>query len=165
MQRRRCGFTLPECLMAAAILSFAVAAIAQAIVSGQMQVEQALHDQRAVAIGSALLEEIIAKPYHDPDGGENVLGPEAGESARGAFDNSDDYHGYSDAAGELVDAQDSAYPQTYQVFSRSVTMTAGSVVLGSFVESVGGLNVTVTVTDQTGRQWQVQRFIPNPGDA
>ena len=52
-----------EVLIASAILSFAVAAISQAIVAGQTQTYEALHAQRGMSLADALIEEIQALPY------------------------------------------------------------------------------------------------------
>lgn len=57
-----CGLTLVECLMASAITAIAVAAIAQAVGSGQMQTADSLHVQRANNLATALMDEVLCLP-------------------------------------------------------------------------------------------------------
>lgn len=158
MQR---GLTLMEVLLACAVLGFVVAAVAPAIVAGQMQAHDAMREERAVQLADALLEEILSKPYADPEGA-TVTGPDAGETQRTLFDNCDDYHGYSEALGAVSDAAGVAYPSVYSVFSRSVTCTYETVSVTG-LGSKAGLTVVVTVTDDHGRNWSVTRFVPEPG--
>ena len=122
--RRGCGrprraLTLVEGLLASALLAFAVAAVSQAVLAGQMQTVAALHHRRAVELAEALMDEILRLPYDDP-GGPSTPGPEGGETDRSAFDNADDYHGFSETAGSLADAAGTVHPTPFQDFTRSV---------------------------------------------
>ena len=155
------AFTLIECLVASAVLAVAVAAISQAIVAGQMSTYDALHSERAVGLAEALMEEILALPYADPDGA-SAPGPEAGENNRADFDNLDDFHGYSEAAGLLADAGGVLYGADFQAFSRAVTAAYGTVTVDAFGRTFNGLTVTITVTDANGRVWTLSRFVPEP---
>jgi len=148
--------------MAAAILALAVAAIAQALVAGQQQVAYALHEQRAIMLAEALVEEILSYPYADPQG-DVGMGPDSGESGRGSFDNVDDFNGYQDVAGSLQDAAGEAYPDTFQVFSRLVAVSSSNMSLSVFSALQPGVVVSVKVTDDAGRFWIVKRFVPEPG--
>jgi len=55
----------------------------------------------ALYLGRELMEEILSKPFDDPEGGGG-MGPDGGESSRALFDNIDDYHGYEDGYGESI---------------------------------------------------------------
>lgn len=150
-----------EVLIASAILAFAVAAIAQAIVAGQMQVYAALYELRAASLAESMIEEIIAKPYADAEGATDA-GPDTGETSRTLFDNADDYHGYTEAIDDdIADASGVAYPAAFQDFARSVTCVYGTADSG-LGDPVTGLTVTITVTDATSRTWTSSRFIPEP---
>lgn len=155
------GFTLPEVLLASAILTFTVAALAQAIVAGQMQTYAALHDARAIALAETLLDEVLALPYDDPDGA-STAGPESGEVIRADFDNLDDYHGYTQSANAIVDPAGAAYPDDYQGFTRSVNVTYGTLNITEFGGDQTGLTVTVTVSEPGGRSWTLTRWVPEP---
>ena len=163
--RRRCrkqdGFTLAEVLIASAILSFATLAIVQAVAAGQATTLDALGRARADALAEVLLEEVLSKPYADPEG-ETGFGPDAGESDRSDFDNIDDYNNYAEAAGTLADHAGSAYPTAYQGFDRVVTVAAVTNTVAALGGDHTGVQVTVTVSEGTGRSWVVERFVPEP---
>ena len=73
------GFTLAEVLIASAILSFVTLGIVQAVSVGQSRTLDALKRSRAQALAEVMLEEILSKPYADPEG-ETGIGPDAGEA-------------------------------------------------------------------------------------
>ena len=158
-QRRRYGLTLIECVVAMTILPLAVTAIALAITSGQAQALEAMNRTRAAMVAEDLMEEVLALPYNDPDGASN-LGPEAGESNRTKFDNADDFHGYTESAGNLIDATGASYPTPIQRFDRSVTCANTSITVTGLGNPIAGLEVTVTVSFSGNPVCTVKRFIP-----
>ena len=155
------GFTLAEVLIASTILSFATLALVQAVTAGQSKTLDALTRARADALAEVLLEEVLSKPYADPEGAATI-GPDAGEAARSTFDNVDDYHGYSESAGTLADHAAVAYPTAYQGFDRAVTVVAVTNSVAALGGDHTGMQVTVTVTGPGGRTWSVERFVPEP---
>ena len=155
------GFTLAEVLIAAAILSFVTLGIVQAVSAGQSRTLDSLKRARADALAEVLLEEILSKPYADPDE-TGAIGPEGDEASRAAFDNVDDYHGYMESAGALADHAGSAYPTPYQVFNRSVSVVAVTNSVSDLGGDHTGVQVTVTVSEPNGRTWVVERFVPEP---
>jgi len=159
---RQQGFTLAEALMASVILTVAVAAVSEAIVSGQMQAYEAMHQQRAVMLVEEMLERVVALPYNDPQG-DTTAGPDAGETTFALYDNADDYHGYSEDEGDTTDIADATFGDAYSRFARSVTAAYGDQSVSGFADPITGLTVTVTVTDDTGRTWVGSRFIAAPG--
>ncbi len=161
MRQRGGGFTLAEVLLASAILAVMVTAVTSAIVAGQAQSYDALHEERAMALGEALLEEVLSRPYHDP-GGENTFGPDGGEDAadRSTFDAVDDFHGYAEAAGGVNDPAGVMYPDLYQRFGRSVQVAADTVSVPAFGTTQNVLAVTVTVAEPGGRAWTLTRLVP-----
>ena len=97
----RRGITIIEGLIASAILAVTVTAIIAPFTTAA----QCEHEDARMAVASflaqELLEEIITKPFYDPQGG-NDLGPETGENSRGQYDNVDDFHGYSETGGSTA---------------------------------------------------------------
>lgn len=156
------GFTLLEALIASVILAMSVLAVTQAITAGHAQLADGLRRQRAIELAEAMVEEITARPHDDPDGA-SALGPDAGESGRGDFDNRDDYHGLSETPGLLADAFASPLPEPYQGFNRAVSITDTTVSLGP-LGSQPALVVTVTVSLPDGRSWPLTRILPEPID-
>ena len=160
-EQNRRAFTLVEVLLASIILSLAVGAITQSISTGHQQSSDALHSLRGVALAEALLEEVLGKPYADPNG-TSAAGPESGETTRQMFDNMDDFHGYTEAQGQVMRLSGTVYGPEYASFERSITATYNTVTIADLGGTVSGLTVVVTVTDDKGRLWTVMRFIPEP---
>lgn len=155
------GFTLIEVMFATAVLAFIVIGLTQSVVSGQAHTYNALHEARALTLGEALMDEILTVDYADP-GGDLTPGPDAGETTRDTFDALDDWHGYTEAAGALVDTAGAAYPALHQVFERSVTAEYDTVTVSAFGGSRNVINVTVTVAEPGGRSWIISRSVPEP---
>lgn len=155
------GFTLAEVLIASAILSFVTLGIVQAVSAGQSRTLDALKRARAQALAEVLLEEILAKPYADPEGAVD-FGPDDGEAARTDFDNVDDYHGYLEAVDTLADHAGVVYSNAYQSLERSVSVVAVTNSVADLGGDHTGLQVTVSVNEPGGRVWSVERFVPEP---
>lgn len=158
--RQPAGFTLPEVLIAAMIVAIISIAVGEAIVSGHKQTDNAMATHRAAALADSLIERVVALPYSDPDGASNN-GPESGESGYSAFDNVDDYHNYSETAGNLVDASGAAWPAEYQTYTRSVRVASETLNVTALGGAHAGVTVTVTVTMPDGRLLSVQRWVPS----
>ena len=161
--RRPAGFTLLEVLIASSILAFTTLALVQAVSAGQSQTLDALRRARGTALAEAMLEEVLSKPYADPQG-ETTIGPDTGESARADFDNLDDYHGLSEAADAIADADGVVYPQPYQRYTRQVTVESETLDIAALGGARQGMRITVTVAESIdgaqGRTWVVTRFVP-----
>ena len=159
----RGGFTLIEVLVASSILAFATLALVQAVSAGQSMTIDALRRARGTALADAMMEEVLSKPYADPQSATG-MGPDAGETSRALFDNIDDYHGFTEAAGAVADADAVLYGAPHQRYARSVTVEAETLNLALLGGAQDGVQVTVTVTETidggAGRAWTVTRFVP-----
>lgn len=155
------GFTLAEVLIASAILSFVTLGIVQAVSVGQSRTLDALKRSRAQALAEVMLEEILSKPYADPEG-ETGIGPDAGEAGRSDFDNVDDYHGLLESVDTLADHAGSLYSIDYQSLERSVSIVTATNSVTDLGGDHTGLQVTVSVNEPGGRVWTVERFVPEP---
>ena len=155
------GLTLAECLVALTILSFAVLAVSYAATTGQQQADYADDAARAVRLARDLAEEILSKPYADPDGSP-VFGPEAGETSRAQFDDADDYHNFAEPAGQLQDFTGSAYTKSHPLCTRSVTITPGGQPVPDLGVTLTGLTVTIRVHTPGRLTCEIHRFIPAP---
>ncbi len=152
------GFTIIEALFAVAVLALVVGGLTQAVVSGQALTYNALHESRAVALAEALMEEIRARPTADPDG-DTALGPDVGETERGAFDAVDDFHGLAeDGTDRLLDSAGTAYPETFQMFERRVSVGRETVDAGLF-GSRAVMRVEVRVSEPSGRAWIIEKVL------
>jgi len=115
------GFTLAEAIMATVVLSIAAAGVLLPFTSGARVRAEGLRRTLAANLASDLMEQIATKPFHDPDGSyyDYNPGPDGGEAI---FDNIDDYHGYSEAEGQIRDAAGAVITDSnYAKFSRTAT--------------------------------------------
>lgn len=150
-----------EVLFASLVLLLTGLALAQALSAGHAQLYANLHQVRAQALLEGLAEEIMALPYDDPDTA-STPGPEAGEPDRASFDNKDDFHGFQEPVGTLVEADGTPYPSSYQVFARSVEATYGAHDPGTGGGPVPGLILLIRTIDTDGAVWTLSRFIEEP---
>lgn len=90
------GFTLLEALLAAVVLAIVVGAVIIPFSAGAANTAQDARTTLAVNLAQDLMEEILAKPFNDPDG------TEVGETGRSTWDDMDDYHGYSESEGTIA---------------------------------------------------------------
>ncbi|MCY2931996.1 MAG: prepilin-type N-terminal cleavage/methylation domain-containing protein [Planctomycetota bacterium] len=98
----RQAFTLIEAMIASVILAVTVTAVSLPFTAGAQNEQDSARVTLAVALAEELMEEILSKPFADPNGVQTP-GPEAGETGRSLYDNIDDYHGYSEADGQIKD--------------------------------------------------------------
>ncbi len=120
------GFTLMEALIASVILAMTISAVTTPFVAAARNQQADLELTVAVSYAQELMEEMLSKPFADPQGGGSV-GPELDETTRAAFDNVDDYNEYSDI----------------------VTAEAGSISGATFTRSVSAVYVYVSGQDTT----------------
>ena len=119
--RGRGGFTLAEALIASIVLAIVAASAALPFAAGYQQVSDSAQLEQAVALGEAMMEEILARPFFDPEQLSASLGPEVGENTRDQFNNIDDFSAYSEANRILRNFDDgSVTKETLQGFWRSV---------------------------------------------
>lgn len=148
--RQQRGLTLIECVIAMFVLLTATVGILTTTVAGHGHLAHA--DQRLLAIRLAeqLIEEIVARPY-------------TGGGASRADWSVDGYDGFFEAPGNLEDATGAACGAEEQVFSRLVTISAGTrTVAGLSVAATSGVTIDVTVTAPDAKAWSLQRFVPEP---
>ncbi len=103
------GFTLVEALMASVILSIAVAAAFMPFTAGARSQDIEGRQSLAVSLAQDLMEEILLKPFEEPNDADQLpepesrFGPDAGENSRSSYSAIDDYHGYTELPGHVID--------------------------------------------------------------
>lgn len=153
------GFTLFEALLASALLASAIVAVTlpMTVSAGNRLVETRL--AMATGLAQEMMEEILAKPFDDPDGASSP-GPEIGESTRDQFDNIDDYDGYAEAAGSLVAwSGEPVTADAAEMLSREVAVAQVRVAGQSDSEATSFVRVTVTVRDDTRAMATLTRLV------
>ena len=83
------GVTLVELVIAMVVISIALGGVLLVMNYTTARSADPLLQRQAVAIAEAYLEEILLKPYADPDGVD-------GEGSRALYDDVDDYDGLAD---------------------------------------------------------------------
>lgn len=131
------GFALAEALAASAILAVAALSVAVALTSSQGQMQDAQQGHQATRLAEEMIETVLGRPY-------------AG------------IQGYSEPAGAIKDPAGNLYPAEYQVFTRSLTAVNTTTNVAALGGTINGLMVTATVTNSSGRQWTLTRFIAQP---
>src|SRR3954468_25095313 len=92
------GFTLIEAVFATVIVGVMLAAALQTVaVSARLQAKSG-DKARGTALADALMSEILAQAYEDPNGSV-LFGREVGEgtTTRSSCDHVDDYNGWSES--------------------------------------------------------------------
>ena len=90
-----------EAMLASTLLAMSASAVLLPFSVGAQSEQEDARRTLALFLGRELMEEIISKPFDDPEGSVGV-GPDGGESSRALFDNIDDYHGYEDGYGKSI---------------------------------------------------------------
>jgi hypothetical protein len=91
-----------EALLASTLLSMGASAVLLPFNVGAQSEQEDARRTLALYLGREMMEEVIVKPFDDPEGDPSI-GPDAGESSRALFDNIDDYDDYEDGYGETID--------------------------------------------------------------
>lgn len=100
----RTGITLLESLLAAVVLAMTSAAIIVPFSAGAQSTSEEARQTVGVNLAQDLVEEILAKPFRDPDVKEGKK-PKPGqddESEREDWDDMDDYDEFSESAGQIT---------------------------------------------------------------
>ncbi len=122
--RRQQGFTLAEAMITLVVLSIAAAGVLLPFSSGAVVRAEGLRRTLGARLASDSIEQVISRPFHDPDGSEYDynLGPDAGETTYEQFDNIDDFHDYLEPQGQIKDVGGTLFTDlAYINFSRYVT--------------------------------------------
>lgn len=104
-RRLRSAFSVVEALLAASVLAIVTASTALPFAAGVQQANQAARLDAAAALGQALMEEILARPFYPPGVRTPAPGPESGETSRDLYNSIDDFNGFSESATGLRNYQ------------------------------------------------------------
>jgi MSHA pilin protein MshD len=144
------GFALVEAVIAITIVSIAAVTIMAQISQANVQSGRSLVQTEAVFFANAYLNEIVARPFDDPDGVD-------GEAARRFYDDVDDYNGLINVGAR--DGNGNLIPGGNRYTVR-VSVANSNVLPG--VAAADALLVTVTVTDPVGANMLVNAIRLRP---
>ena len=129
---RHGGFTLIELIIFIVVVAAGLAGILSVMDSAVKSSADPMVRKQAMALADSILEEILLKPYEDPD--PSVT---SGETTRSTMDDVDDFDGKGNAL--FTDL-----PASLATFVISIAVTDGSAALG-----IAAKIVTVTVSRGT----------------
>jgi MSHA pilin protein MshD len=102
----QCGATLIELVISIVIISIAILGTLEVMRTTTLGSADPMLLKQATAIAEAYLEEILLKPFYDPDSGAGGGVCPTAEASRDLYDNVCDYNGLDDAGA--VDQNGSA---------------------------------------------------------
>ncbi len=154
---RQRGVTLVELVMFIVIVSIALSAVLNLLALAAARTADPAITRQSLAIAESLLDEALSQPAsaNDPDGGPDLLGPEAGESRSSAtqpFDNVNDYHGL---VLNGITAADGTAISGLENYRATVQVRADGF---NALPSAYGWVVTVTVTSPDGNTLSLSGF-------
>ncbi len=131
------GFTLVELVISIVVVSIALGGVLMAINYTVTHSADPMLQHQAVAIAESYLEEILLKPFADPDGVDS-------EGSRVLFDDVDDYNGLNDSG-----ARDQTGTAITGLTNYTVAVTVTSTALNG-IGAADSKQVTVTVSHPVG---------------
>ncbi len=131
------GFTLIELVISIVVVSVALGGVLMAINYTVTHSADPMLQHQAVAIAESYLEEILLKPFADPDGVDS-------EGSRVLFDDVDDYNGLNDSG-----ARDQTGTAIAGLTNYTVAVTVTSTALNG-IGAADSKQITVTVSHPVG---------------
>ena len=131
------GFTLVELVISIVVVSVALGGVLMAINYTVTHSADPMLQHQAVAIAESYLEEILLKPFTDPDGVDS-------EGSRVLFDDVDDYNGLNDSG-----ARDQTGTAITGLTNYTVAVTVTSTALNG-IGAADSKQITVTVSHPVG---------------
>jgi Tfp pilus assembly protein PilV len=150
----RKGFTLPEALIAAVILSAAVIGIAGTLGAVFDQTVGQGENSKALSLGRELMEEIASKPFTAPAGTTDQPGYSGGVTNRALYDTIGDYSGYTDTTTALKN-YDGTTVNVGTGYTRTVAIASGNQLPAGHTASSANFAL-VTIIVQTPHKAKVQ---------
>ena len=92
--------------MASTILAIVASAAVLPLAAGVQQVNAAAELEQATALGEAMMEEVLARPFFEPGQTAPTPGPDGSEPNRQQFKSIDDFAGFSESSGNLGNFED-----------------------------------------------------------
>ena len=120
LSSRQAGFTLIEVIVTIVVLSVAATAIMSMFTNTIRTSADPMIQQQALSIAEAYMEEILLKPFSDPELPD-------GETTRVTFDDVSDYDFLTNAA---IEDQDGVAIAALSGYTVSVTVTPGAALNG-----------------------------------
>jgi MSHA pilin protein MshD len=142
------GFTLVELIISMVVVSIALGGVLMVMNYTVLHSADPMLQHQAVAIAESYLEEILLKPFADPDTSD-------GETQRSLLDDVDDYNNWNDNGARDQDGTAIVGLENY-----TVLVTVANVELNG-IAAANCQRVTVTVSHPTGINLSLSGFKTN----
>jgi len=162
----RRGMTLMEALLASTLLAMGASAIVLPFTTAAQNEEADARRTLAVHLAQEMIEEILSKPFDDPQGG-GAVGPEGDETSRGLYDNIDDYNGYAEGYDQALNSivgltgQSISEPAA-EYLSRHVATTYVYVAGQDSGDDPSFIRIDVTVKHKNNKMLSLTRMVYLP---
>jgi len=145
-RKARCGFTLLEAIIAMVLVGLVLVAAFHVLGGTTQSTYLSAQSSTGLLLAEGLMAEILPRAYAEPEVENPSIGPESGESSdRTAFDDVDDYDGWTATPPEAADGSPLA---GYDAWTRSVTVEYAPLTnpLGTVGSDEGIKRITVTAS-------------------
>lgn len=154
MGRGQRGVTLVELILSIVIISLAVTGLFPLLSMTTRHSADPMIQHQAVAIAEAYLEEVMLLPFDEFDASgtaEGPLGIDAGETARGLYDDVNDYRGHTDVGARSLTNPAAVIPGLDRYTVTVDVQNDGNLTAGALaVPGASAELVTVRVTHPDG---------------
>ncbi|WP_440903013.1 type IV pilus modification PilV family protein [Catenovulum sp. SX2] len=178
------GFTLIEIVIGIVVLSITFSYFTHVMTNSNKFVADPWYQVRASELGSALLNEILAKSFDEnsdrvsgttrcssADTGAPTcttaanFGADTNEDSRDDYDDVDDYHNLSTTGGDIIELSmptNTALAENYASYQLSVTVIYDADFDGTADASIGAHKlIQISVTDPIGNQTMFSAYRSN----
>ena len=135
------GFTLVEMIAFIIIVGIALTAMMQVLSRAVLSSADPLRPKQAMLVAESMLEEVLLKPYANPEGGYECTPPPSCD--RRQFDDVSDYHNYQSTG---VYALDDLAMRVPGLENYNVQVTVAPYILPASANSVVSKQITVVVS-------------------
>ncbi|HSI35943.1 MAG: prepilin-type N-terminal cleavage/methylation domain-containing protein [Phycisphaerae bacterium] len=131
------GFTLVEAAITTVIIGVGCVALLELLGAGTVANKESAQLTTAMNLAGNVREAMSSLYYSDPTASTH-WGPETGETAVSAFDDLDDFDGWSSSPGNPIDARRARLSNDYAAWAQSIK-----------VESINPANLQATISHLT----------------
>lgn len=103
MSRRRRAVSIVEALLAAMVMAIVASTAMLPFAAGMQNIQEANKLERAVSLGQALMEEILARPFDEVASTVTRTAPAVGDKNRSNYSTIKQFNGYSESDKEARD--------------------------------------------------------------
>lgn len=145
--KRLRGITLVECMLAITILAVVSLSLTYSSTAGHHHLSEASQRLTALHLADWLMDEIVAKRSQEDGNSRTTYGVA-------------DFQGFTENIGELQTPAGALYSDELQKYRREVSTPTETLTIPSLANvDLNGRVINITVSDDQGNSWQIQRYV------